>query len=73
MAEIGGHHYALADDRSNAVYVINVTDPAKPEYVSNVTDGNSGIVINGLLGLVALRSTTATTRWFPPVPMPAFR
>ena len=53
VAEIDGHHYALADDRTNTVYVINVTDPTQPEYVSNATDGNSGFVIRGLLNLVA--------------------
>ena len=38
VTEIGGHHYALMEDRDTSVYIINVTEPRFPKYVSSATE-----------------------------------
>ena len=53
VTEIGGHHYAMVEDRGQTVFVINVTNPASPQYVSNATNGQDGFVLDGTSGIAA--------------------
>ncbi len=59
VAEIDGHHYALATSKhhiTGGLYIVNITDPARPSGVANFTGTQGGFAMINVEDLTAVNA-----------------